>query len=258
MSVERRLAVPGTGVPDHSPAGARPVRQHGGVSTPAEADEPTSVTLQLSLTPSQQARLRGLARQVTLPDAGAADVDVLLSGLASAAVAEYLAHATLQPPITTVAALRELRLAVLSEHLLGGRLPTEGFVADLFALTATEARSLLRRSVARQPERLHQAIRAAALRAVETAKPVGKRPTAYVLTCEPAVVTLLLTVLERSGHNPPPFTAREDAIGKYDLPTATRNVLLAELSDEGKPTSNESEGTVKAAGRRRPAKRSRT
>ncbi len=126
--------------------------------------------------------------------------------------AEYLAHATLQPPITTIVALRELRVAVLSEHLLGGRLPSEGFVADLFALTAPEARSLLRRSVVRQPERRQVAIRAAALRSVDNAATVGKRPTSYVMTAEPAVVTMLLTLLERSGKNPPPFTVREDAI----------------------------------------------
>ncbi len=52
------------------------------------------------------------------------------------------------------------------------------------------------------------------------------------MTAEPAVVTMLLTVLERSGKNPPPFTMREDAIGKYDLPKATRVVLLAALAED--------------------------
>jgi hypothetical protein len=225
--------------------------------TAPEDPEKMSVTVEVALTDVQRERLRGLARQISLPDTGAPNAEVLLSGLASAAVAEYLAHATLQPPITTVSALRELRLAVLSEHLLGGSLPSEGFVADLFALTATEARSLLRRSVARQPARLHQAIRTAARRSVEEAQGIGRRPTKFVMTADPAVVTLLLTVLERSGESPPPFTAREDAIGKYDLPKATRDVLIAELTDAPAkspartPASKRQSAAPPSGGRRR-------
>lgn len=191
----------------------------------------TTVTIAVALSDTQRARLRSLARQVELPPDGRDPIESLLAGMASAALAEYLAHATLQPPLTTVGALRELRLAVLSEHLLAGDLPGEGFVADLFALTGSEARTLLRRSVARQPERLQQAIRTAALTAVQAAKPTDKKKSSYVLTAEPAVASVLYETLEHSRKNPPRFERRADAIGKYDMPPDTRDVLLEALSD---------------------------
>jgi hypothetical protein len=206
--------------------------------TATDADgQALTVSMPVALTRAQVARLRALARQIELPADGRDPVEALLSGLASAALAEYLAHATLQPPLTTVGALRELRLAVLSEHLLGGDLPGEGFVADLFALTGSEARTLLRRSVARQPERLQQAIRAAALRAVQAAKPADSKNESYVLTAEPAVVSMLYELLEHSRKNPPRFEPRTDAIGKYDMPATTREVLLNALAEAAEPAS---------------------
>lgn len=206
--------------------------------TGPDADpQPLTVALPVALTGAQAGRLRALARQIDLPDDGRDPVEALLAGLASAALAEYLAHATLQPPLTTVGALRELRLAVLSQHLLGGDLPGEGFVADLFALTGSEARTLLRRSVARQPERLQQAIRAAALRAVHSAKPADANNDSYVVTAEPAVVSMLYELLDHSRKNPPRFEPRTDAIGKYDMPAATRDVLLAALADPSAPAA---------------------
>lgn len=223
------------------------MRDYVRVSEPEVSANAAPVSIQVSLSAGQRARLRALARQIPAPADGSDPVDALLAGLASASVAEYVAHASLQPPITTVGALRELRLAVLSEHLLGGELPGEGFVADLFALTGPEARSLLRRSVARQPERLQQAIRTSALRSVQAAKPADAKKTSYVLTADPAVVSLLYELLENSGTNPPPLQSRADAIGKYNLLAATRDVLLEQL--DGVPPDQ-----PKPAARRRPAR----
>lgn len=182
------------------------------------------------LTDRERKRLGSLARLVpSLTPPG--DVDALVAGLATAALAEYVAHLTLQPPITTIGALRELRLAVLSEHLFAGALPGEAFVAELFSLTATEARSLLRRSVARQPERMADALCADARRSIEQAVPVGKakKPKDYILSADRTVIALLADLVAQSPDHPPRITARPDATGRYDLHTTTRDSLLAAL-----------------------------
>lgn len=183
------------------------------------------------LTAVQRSRLTSLTRLVPGLPAPPGDVDEFLSRLSSAAAAEYIAHISRQPPITTVGALRELRLALLSEHVFDGALPGVAFTADLFSLTATEARSLLRRSVARQPDRLAPAMQADALSAVEAAEPVGKgrSPKAFVLSVDRTVMELLAEIVAQSPDHPPRITARPDAAGKYDLHAATRTALLKAL-----------------------------
>jgi hypothetical protein len=82
--------------------------------------------------------------------------------LDAAASEEYANMVTGRYSITTIGAAREFRLFLLVKHAYPGTLPSPGVVANLFRVSPTQGRSLLRTCLVRYREELKDNTRAQA------------------------------------------------------------------------------------------------
>lgn len=144
----------------------------------------------------------------------------LQTGLARAALAEYLLMATGERNPTTVRDLRELRLQLLAHHL-PQHLPSDEQIAELFQLTRTQARTLVSGTRARYRKELGEMLAEAAKGALRNATAVNK--DTIRIEASDSLVAYISEIIRSAA----PPTKRMDASHRYDLARAT----VGELCD---------------------------
>jgi hypothetical protein len=155
--------------------------------------------------------------------------DALMSCVARCAAmdaAQWLAEG----PPTTVAAWREQRLVTITGGVLGGGVPNEAFVAELFALTSGEARSLIRRTLARHRRRMSGTVRESLIRAVRNATSNSKKkPDRYYLTMEESVLRYAESLVRGAPGVLQPIKRRTEGVDRFEIPAESMRAIVAGL-----------------------------
>jgi len=155
-----------------------------------------------------------------------------LSRVARAGTTEYLSQLTQGSGPATITQHRELRLSHVLEHVFGESLPSEHVVAEMFGLTASEARSILPRAVSRHRKRLDPIVAKSARTALEAA--LGKEgDDDRSISCDATTHRYLVDRVSRlAGSRGGSFqspTKRNDAVGKYTISDVTLKQLCTDL-----------------------------
>jgi hypothetical protein len=153
----------------------------------------------------------------------------LMSRLARCATLDLLTWLADGPP-TTASAWREQRLVTIADEVFGGGVPNEAFVAELFALTTGEARSLIRRTLARHRRRMSATVRESLTRSVREATSAGKKAEQrFYVTMEPAVFDFAEELLARRPDGLQPIVPRDEGINRFEIPVDSMKVIVAAL-----------------------------
>jgi hypothetical protein len=159
-------------------------------------------------------------------DPGSDAARALFAGMTAAAFAEYMLYATGERVPAGVRDLRELRLRLLAENLPAG-LPTENQVAQLFHLTAAQARNLIAGTRARYPSQLAKSLDEAARDALRQATK-GDNDHTIRITASASVAAYLREVVANASSAQAP-AKRTDASNRYDVTRSAAEVLCAHL-----------------------------
>jgi hypothetical protein len=146
----------------------------------------------------------------------------LQSGIAQAALAEYLLLLTGERSPSTMRDLRELRLRLLACHLPES-LPSDEQIAEIFQLTRTQARTLISGTRARYRHELEHMLRQAAKVALKNAEAVDQD------TIRIEASDSLASYLGEIVHSAQPPMKRPDASRRYDLTRSTVEELCEVL-----------------------------
>lgn len=136
----------------------------------------TSTQATVELDADRKAALQALANRLppsTTPETPEQRLERLLTGLASAALEEYVEYLSSERHPGTLAQHRELRLSLLMAQLFGDSLPSERLIADMLGLTPGEARSLVPRVLARYRKRLSGTLEESAKSVLKQARSSG-------------------------------------------------------------------------------------
>lgn len=182
---------------------------------------------------------RRLAESFGVDDA---QLDDHLAGAARAALQEYLDLFLGRRNPPRISDARELRLLLLVLNVFSAGMPPTNVVADLFQLTATQARTLMRNARTRYRFELQDRLREA-IAAVLHAGDEGQHGSLVVEIRDDALLEYAKELVKRGKGNPPQIEDG-DQTHKYVLRPATRRVLQDAAGVGPDPTER--------SGRRRP------
>jgi hypothetical protein len=146
----------------------------------------------------------------------------LQSGIAQAALAEYLLLLTGERSPSTMRDLRELRLRLLARHL-PEQLPSDEQIADIFKLTRTQASTLVNGTRARYRQEFAAMLNEAAKKALKGAQKVNDNTVRIEASAS------LAAYLEETIRSGAPPAKRTDAARQYNLVRATVEELCGVL-----------------------------
>jgi len=192
-----------------------------------ENDMKTKISFDLHLPDEDAQRLEEVLASALARDTGdkRLPLDRVLALCAEAGLAEYLELFLGRRIFTRMRDENEFRLLQLVRHLYANRIPSEGTVSELFQLTPSEARGLIRSLRARYRFDIADALEATAKRTLERLA-FNKADSSYRVNIpEGTLVEHFRYLLEREGGTFPPPEKKERTTGVWLFSRESANVL---------------------------------
>jgi hypothetical protein len=153
----------------------------------------------------------------------------VMNGISTAAFEEYIRMFVGQKVFTRGTDFKEYRLFLIIKQALNNRIPNEELVSNLFQLTSSESRSLVRSVMSKYQYELTEAIESSLKQTILNATPeqVGNAIESYSLDIKTeSIVKELNRILGHIDGNLPQITKKQGTYSTHILKPSSYNRLV--------------------------------
>jgi hypothetical protein len=186
------------------------------------------VTADLELSPEEQNQL------ALILGCEVADLALMLGPYASAALKEHVSMFLGQSVFTRGSDLLEYRLLLLIQYALNGRIPDEQAVCNLFQVTSSGSRSLIRAVMSKYQYQLRTAIEDTVKRLIESAKLDTTDLSVTVAVHNLNLVDELNRALAELDTNLPPVQKKRGSVSTFELQRSSYEKLCTKFDLQAK------------------------
>jgi hypothetical protein len=180
---------------------------------------PRKIQATLNLAPQDEADLARILK------CKPAELSGVLERYASAALTEYVTMFLGQKVFTRGSDIREYRLLLLLQQVLGDRIPDEAFVSRLFQTSTTEGRALLRAVMSKYQSQSHGAAEQSIRDILAAAKGDIKNGPLLITVDNTIIVEHLNRALAESDGTLAKVARHDNSVSTYELMPASFKAL---------------------------------
>lgn len=167
------------------------------------------------------------------------DLETVLSLYGCAALKEYIQMLLGQRVVRQVADVKEYKLMLLIKEVFGNKIPNEQKIAQIFQITNSQARTLLKFIMAKYPYELAEAIRSSYIDILTGCKQVEEDGDYEVTIDNVSAVEGLNYILARMDGTLPKITRKVGTVSVYKVNIASCEKLCEKFSVSRNFWSNE-------------------